>query len=123
MGFDDPHSQRYHRDTNILEKQSSGHSTDSATVKESGGSTPKKVGSEIDLMLHAPASVPYTTHDGRADIGVYLDELLAWRGGKNQAVGVSACGPRGMCDDTREVVRTRMGGAQVLTFAEELFTW
>lgn len=107
---------------NDSDSKDGGSSSDERSDEKEGAEGPVVV-SEIKDMLHAPVGVPYTTHDGRPDVAVYLDELR-----RRQPVGklgVASCGPPGLCDDVRVAVRERLSKnpEQALVFEEEAFTW
>lgn len=61
--------------------------------------------------------------DGRPEVSPYLELLMPHIEGR---IAVNACGPSGLCDRTREVVKARLGGSvssHQLVYNEEAFTW
>lgn len=76
---------------------------------------------------------------GRPDVGRIVDAFLPFIGGSMEdkeggRLAVSACGPSGLCDRTREAVKARLGGggrnggqnrveSDQLVYHEEAFTW
>lgn len=98
----------------------------SVHIHYTGQATSEKSGlSEIQDIL-APASpfASITVHVGRPAIGPYIDEVASLGQGK---IALSVCGPTGLCDTSREAVRSRMGkdghDAETLAYHEESFTW
>lgn len=64
-----------------------------------------------------------SAHHGRPAIGLHLDNLTPFVHGR---IAVSACGPPGLCDSAREVVKSRIGkeglDAHTLLYHDEVFT-
>lgn len=78
---------------------------------------------EAEYASLAP-SITTTAVQGRIVVEKYLDKVLDYAG---ERVALAACGPSGLCDASREAVRSRLGaagvGAQDLEYHEEAFNW
>lgn len=67
-------------------------------------------------------------HFARPDIQTYLDSIISQSEGDAgvEKIAVSACGPLGLCDASREAVKARISphlDASRLAYHEETFTW
>lgn len=66
-------------------------------------------------------------HFARPDARIYVDSIITQsEGDAGGRIAVSACGPLGLCDTSREAVKARIGqlsDASRLVYHEETFNW
>ncbi|PWY75102.1 ferric-chelate reductase [Aspergillus heteromorphus CBS 117.55] len=91
----------------------------SSSSASSSSDTERAADSTKPWSLVAPPSVPVDTHFGKP---CWTDILETEMGRQVGALAVSVCGPGGMGDDVRDVVRERVGRKRV-DFLEESFSW
>ncbi|KAL7409461.1 ferric reductase like transmembrane component-domain-containing protein [Mrakia frigida] len=78
--------------------------------------------------LFQPVSTSFASlhvRHGRPDIALHVEERIQYAEG---TIALSACGPSGLCDVSREAVKARLGGkdgvdSDQLVYHEEAFTW
>jgi hypothetical protein len=97
----------------------------SATASiDSGGDEKLSINDLADLLGFSSTSTwRLAVHLGRPDVAAYVDALP---GGDERTI-VTACGPPGLCDATREAVKVRTSRRAEtrvqLDYVEEAFNW
>ncbi|GAA5899620.1 hypothetical protein JCM6882_001165 [Rhodosporidiobolus microsporus] len=97
----------------------------SIVLCHTGATDSLKDDSVLSLFKPVSALASVTLHTGRPYLPEHLDALRITQPGEK--VGVSSCGPQGLCDGARETVVSRLGTdgwtADNLELHNEIFTW